>query len=235
MARRRSRVAAAGVIAILGASGCSSGRTATPTSTSAVSVSVAVSSASSEDVPSPPSSSVHPSTTSVATTTLVETTTTVDEASLTKAAVAAAAVQSRQDYLYAVQNYDAPDVLDVLGRSTASGSPSLQLTIDNIENLRTHGWRVRPNPSVPSDLTVEGDVELSDGPPATKAELTACIVSAGVVFEPGSGPNGEDTVVNDEIVSRRTRVSMVLENGVWKLYTGEQLASWSGQSSCPPA
>lgn len=202
----------------------SSTASATPSSTPSTT------SAAAPSTSTPPSTSTSTSTS----TTIAETTTTVDQIALTKEAVAAAAVQSRQDYLYAVQNYDAPDALSVLGRSTAANSPSFQLTLDNIENLRANGWRVRPNPSIPSDLTIEGDITLLDGPPSTKAELTACVIGAGVVFEPGAGPNGEDTIVNDEIVARRTKVTMVLEDGSWKLYTGDQIDSWNGQSTCPP-
>ena len=52
---------------------------------------------------------------------------------------------------------------------------------------RTAGGRVQ-NPQVPSTSTVEGDVKLLDGPPATKAEVTVCTVDSGVVYEPaGSG------------------------------------------------
>jgi hypothetical protein len=160
-------------------------------------------------------------------------TTTVDGIAVTKAAVAAAAVQSRLDYLYAVENYDAADAVAVLSSHVAANSPALQLGLDNMETLRSNGWRVRPNPDVPSALTVESDVSLLDGPPATKAELTVCEVSAGVVYEPASGPNGEDTIVNDEINSTRSRITMVLEDGTWKLVGGEDLGTFNGQSTCP--
>jgi hypothetical protein len=102
-----------------------------------------------------------------------------------------------------------------------------------MESLRSNGWRVRPNPEVPSALTVESEVTLLDGPPATKAELTECTVSAGVVYEPGSGPNGEDTIVNDEIIASRSRITMVLEDGTWKLVSGQDLGDFPGQTSCP--
>jgi hypothetical protein len=186
----------------------------------------------------PSTSTSPPSTTSTTTPATSSTsteapTTTVDEIAATKAAVAAAAVQSRLDYLYAVQNYDAPDAVDVLSSHLAADSPALQLGLDNMESLRANGWRVRPNPDVPSALTVESEVTLLDGPPATKAELTVCEVSAGVIYEPGSGPNGEDTIVNDEINSTRSRISMVLEAGIWKLVGGQNIGTFNGQSTCP--
>ena len=161
-------------------------------------------------------------------------TTTIDQIAATKQAVAAAAVQSRQDYLYAVQNYDAPDALTVLGRTAAANSPAFQRGVDNMNNLRSNGWKVRPNPTVPSSLTVESDVDLLDGPPATRAELTVCEIGAGIVYEPNAAPDGSDTIVNDEINARRSRVTMVLEGGSWRVYSGEELGSWNGQASCPP-
>ena len=85
----------------------------------------------------------------------------------TKAAVAAAIVQSRQNYQYALQNYDAPDALDVLARTTAANSPSWDLTLQNMDTLRTNGWRHGRTRPFRRYTVVEGDVELLDGPPAT--------------------------------------------------------------------
>ena len=160
-------------------------------------------------------------------------TTTTDSSAATKAAVAAAVVQYRQDYQYALQNYDAPDALDVLARTTAANSPSWDLTLKNMDTLRTNGWRSRPNPTVPSVAIVESEVELLDGPPSTQAQVTICSISSDTLFEPGGAPDGSDTVVNDEVVARRTRVTLVLEDGAWKTYEGTGLGSWTGQATCP--
>ena len=139
-------------------------------------------------------------------------------------------MQSRQDYLYAVRNYDAPDALDVLSHSVVRDSPSWVLTTRNMETLRSHGWRSRENPEAPSTLTVEGEVTLLD---ATRAEATVCTIDSGVVFEPGAAPDGSDTIVNDQITAVRDRITMVLDGGVWKLYEGTGLGSWIGATSCP--
>ncbi len=140
-------------------------------------------------------------------------------------------MQSRQNYKYALQNYDAPDALDVLARTTAANSPAWNLTLENIDTLRTNGWRSTPNPTVPSVSTVEGGVDLLDGPPATRAQATVCTIDSDIVVEPGGAPDGSDTVVNDEVTARRNRITMVLEGGVWKLSEGTGLGSWSG-SAC---
>ena len=193
---------------------------------------------------SPPPTTAAPTTTeqittteSTATSTTAPTTTqapttTIDEITATKAAVAAAAVEARQNYLYAVKNYDAPDALEVLARTTARDSPSWALTLSNIDTLRGNGWLVRDDPRAASVTVVESDVELLDGPPATRAQVTVCTISSGIVYLPGGAPDGSDVIINDEIVSNRNRVTMVLEDGLWKLYEGTGLGSWEA-TACP--
>jgi hypothetical protein len=178
-----------------------------------------------------------PATTSNSTssTSTVAPTTTVDEVALTRRAVAQAAVQSRHNYLYAVRNYDRPNALRRLARTTVRDSPSWDLTLQNMETLRSNGWRSRENPDVPSTLTVEGDPELLDGPPATRAELTVCVIDSGVVYEPGGAPDGSDTIVNDEIIASRSRITMMLDDGAWKLFEGTELGTWNGRTTCPAA
>ena len=56
-----------------------------------------------------------------------------------------------------------------------------------------------------------------------------------IVYEPATGPGAEDTIVNDEISSSRSRITMVLEDGVWKLVSGQEIGTFNGQASCPPA
>lgn len=190
---------------------------------------------------SKPSTTSEPSTTPAPTSpptaprTTEATTTTIDAVAAAKRAVAEAAVASREGYLYAVRNYDAPDAIEVLSRTHAAGSPALQGAIANMDRLRSNGWRTRANPAVDSTLTVEGTVQLLDGPPATRAEVTVCEIGAGIVYEPGGGLNGEDAIVNDEIVARRNRTTLVVENGAWKIESGTNLGEWPGEATCPAA
>jgi hypothetical protein len=142
-------------------------------------------------------------------------------------------VQDRGNYLYAIRHYDRPNALRRLARTTVRDSPSWDLALQNMETLRSNGWRSRENPDVPSTTTVEGEVELLDGPPATRAQLTVCTIDSGVVFEPGGAPDGSDTIVNDEIIARRNRITMVLEDGAWKVFEGENIGTWNGATTCP--
>lgn len=228
----RSRHAAIGLVAtaLLAAAGCTSDPDATASSVTST-VDPGTTEISSSVLPT--SQASEPPPTSATTSTVIATTTTVDQAAATRAAVVAAVASARNNYLYAVRNYDAPDALAVLSSTTVVDSPSYRQATQNIDTLRSRGWRSRENPSVPSVSTVEGEVDLLDGPPATKAEVNVCTIDSGVVFEPGGAPDGSDTVVNDEIVAQLDRVTLVYEDGAWKLYEGTNIGSWPGQTACP--
>jgi hypothetical protein len=216
-------LAATGVVTACSGSGASS--PTTPTTSPTSSLSTATTEPSTTTTESTAARTTHGPTT-------VAPTTTIDRVAATKAAVAAAVVQSRQDYLYAVKNYDAPDALKVLARTTARNSPSWTLTVSNMEKLRSNGWLVRPDPVVKSVTKVEGQVELLDGPPSTRAQVVVCTISSGIVYKPAAGPGGADVIVNDDVVARRNRISMVLEGGAWKVFKGVELGSWGGATSC---
>jgi hypothetical protein len=191
---------------------------------------------SSSTTPAPASSTTElPATTSSTTTSPTAPPTTVDPITASKAAVVAAVAQSRQVYNYVVANYDAPDALDVLATTAVRDGPSWNVAVQNMATLRSNGWLVRPNPEIPDTSTVEGDVQLLDGPPATRAQATVCTISAGIVYKPGAAPDGSDVIINDEVVARRELVTMVLQDGAWKLEQGTNVGTWKGQATCPAA
>jgi hypothetical protein len=204
---------------------CSDGSSADEQSTS--SASSPVSASPSTGAPATTSTS-----TSSTSSTVVATTTTVDVVAVTKQAVMQAAIASREAYLYAIYNLDAPDAQARLEATSADGSESLAQAAANVALLRQRGWRSRPNPSIPSTLTVEGDVALYGSPSANQAQLVACIVNAGVVYEPPAAEGLPETVVNDNVVSRRTRITLVLEDGLWKVSSGDSLGEWNGTPTC---
>lgn len=152
----------------------------------------------------------------------VESTTPVDA---TETAVADGLIASRDAYLYAVYNLDAVDAVDRLNSTHAAGSPSLALALENIQTLVDNGWLARPNPDVPDTVTIESDVTMLND---TTAELTACVVGAGEVYAPGAGDGGADLLVNGEIEAALNRVTMVLEDGRWKLQSGTNISTEAG-------
>lgn len=182
-----------------------------------------------------PSSTASPTTSSTTTSTTLAPTTTLDEVAAAKAAVVAAVPRTREVYNYAILNLGAPDALDVLAQAMVRDSPSWGLTIQNIETLRSNGWLARPNPEIADTSTVEGEPELLDGPPATKARVTVCTISAGVIYKPGGAPGGSDLIVNDEVVARRELITLALQDGAWKLQEGTGLGIWRGEATCPAA
>lgn len=134
-------------------------------------------------------------------------------------------IASRDAYLYAVYNLDAADAIDRLNSTHAAGSPSLALALDNVQTLVDNGWLARPNPDVPDTVTIESDVTMLDD---ATAELTACVVGAGEVYAPGAGDGGADLLVNGEIEAALNRVTMVLEDGRWKVQSGTNISTEAG-------
>jgi hypothetical protein len=217
--RVRSTVVMACVIALMGCSGSDTdGASSTPVDEPSTSVA---------DM-EPSTTTMTPSTTTIATTT---STAPPDPPRTTPAPnsptepVADALVAAREAYLYAVYNLEAPDAVDRLNATHAAGSPSLELALDNVQSLVDNGWLARPNPEVADTVTIESDVTMVDD---TTAELTACIVGAGVVYAPGANADGSDRIVNGEIEAALNRVTMVLEDGQWKLSQGTNLTTESG-------
>ena len=141
--------------------------------------------------------------------------------------IAAAALASQDAYLYAVYNLDAPDAIDRL-RATSTGA-SLELGLANYQSIVDNGWLVRPNPDVPDSTTVASPVDIVD---SATAEVTLCIVGAGVVYAPGAAPDGSDLVVNDLIEVLLQRVTMVFVDGVWKLSSGETIEELEAPEAC---
>ena len=77
-----------------------------------------------------------------------------------EAAVREAVVTSREAYLYAVYNVEAPDWRERL-EASATGD-SLARGISIVEDLLARGYRARANPEIPSAATPEGNFELID-------------------------------------------------------------------------
>jgi hypothetical protein len=222
-------ILAIATMTMLAASACSSSdetsiETATPTVASVLDTGPTTS----FNVPQVTAATV-PTTDPNDTTTDAPTTTAPPVAGSVEEAVANAAIETREAYLYAVYNVEAPDALDRLLASHLAGSTALDVGLENYQSIVDNGWRVRPNPVVPSSLTPES-IELLD---VTTAEVVVCVVSAGVVFAPGAAADGGDVIINNEIEAGRDRIVMVLDEGTWKLKEGTNLETWKGVTSCP--
>jgi hypothetical protein len=215
--------------ALLALSSCSgSNDTATDSTTPAVATVPDTGPTTSFNVPQVTAATV-PTTDPNDTTTIAPTTSQPPVAGSVEEAVAAAVVTSRDAYLYAIYNVDAPDWREQL-EATTSGA-SLALSVENVETLQTNGWKARPNPDIPSVAVAEGEFELIDD---TTAAITICTIAAGVVYAPAA-TGGAETIINNEIDSVRSRSIFKLVDGVWKLDSGDEIESWKGLGECPAA
>lgn len=114
-----------------------------------------------------------------------------------------------------------------------SAGPLRDSVVRNISELQRNGWRGRLGPKQLEYYVVE-DVRL-DGTPPSKAEITTCSVSDGVVYDPRDPANpNDDVTVNDALVSRRTVWQMTVDGGTWKRSAGTDTAKWDGENRCPP-
>jgi hypothetical protein len=106
--------------------------------------------------------------------------------------------------------------------------------ISALTDFRRQGFRYRPGPQGLDYYVVE-DINLLDGPPVTRAELFTCQVSDGVVYDPRDPNNpDDDAIVNAELGSHRFKWTMVLEDGVWKRLSSDELEHKRGVNACPP-
>ncbi len=226
-----------GVATVLALTACNgSDDTVAPTVPTSAEVTSGVDTTSTTSTSTTSTTSTSTSTTSVSTSTTTPPTTptTVDATVPTttekpeatpESAITDALIEAREAYLYAVYNLDASDANERLALTHAAGSPSLELALDNIQTLIDNGWLARPNPDVPDTVTTESDVVMFDD---MTAEVVACVVGAGEVYDPGGNADGSDLIVNGDIEAALNQVTMVFEDGRWKLREGANLSTQEG-------
>jgi hypothetical protein len=217
-------------IALLMLAACSSSKPVATTSTPpSVVPSASTSTASSSTLPSTAATTLPATTTtaaSIASTTTVpvpvsETRTQVEAAFNEVSAAVRDVLRSPADAA-AVARFDAA--------TTADGS-ARKIGHTKIDQLNANGWKSKPNPSTPSTATIVGDVVMIDSPSGT-AEFTSCNVDSDIVYKPDIGSGGLGAIINDEITSRTTRVTMVLLDGKWLLVKNTLVQEFKGQTSC---
>lgn len=158
--------------------------------------------------------------------------TTIDPIAAEEAAVAARVLEIDSVRWDSVVNLDAPGNAEVLDAHYTDAGVARAVLESDLQALRDEGWRVRERPELPQSLTVEG-VVLVDGPPATRADATVCIVDSTILYEPAGAPDGSDAIVDDEIVAYRSVQHLLFEDGAWQLDEVETIDEWTGVAECP--
>jgi hypothetical protein len=103
-----------------------------------------------------------------------------------------------------------------------------------LADWRERNYALRENPDVPASITVEVPAALVlEG--ADVAEMQICEVDSWIVVEAGAGPNGTDSIVNDEVVASRATVLLRKVDGVWRYEGGSVVEEWEGRDACAPA
>ena len=69
---------------------------------------------------------------------------------------------------------------------------------------------------------------------STEATALYCVFDAAAVMGP-IGPDGQPTVVNDQVISLRNEYHLFLENGLWKVGEQLELEELGEGNLCPPA
>jgi len=168
------------------------------------------------------------------TTSTLAPTTTLDPVAADTAAVTAAAIAARTARMDALLAPDDADVIATLDDLYVADGAAREEIDTRVQHLLDEGYRVRPNPDVPDSLTVES-VSLLDGPPATRANVAACVVESAITYEPAAPESSEpEQVVDDSYRAFRTVYSLVNEGSIWRVDTASFVEEWPGETACPP-
>jgi hypothetical protein len=163
---------------------------------------------------------------STAVTVPLSTTSTTAAKSL-EAVVAEATVQNwmvdRQGCLLAIETCD-PTTF------TPEGSVNRELVTKRVMDYRAANFRVRTNNDDPSYTVTKGVVLGAD---RTKAEVTACYWSTGVVFEPNERAAGGEIISNDKKSSYDMVFQVVLVGKRWLIADYTVPTEYEGFNSCP--
>jgi hypothetical protein len=102
---------------------------------------------------------------------------------------------------------------------------------DRMRGLAERGLAGRAGPA---GYYVVEQVDVTTLPPKGQAVALVCTYDDAVVFDAvNKGPGGEEIVVNDAVVSARTRFHWSQRNGKWRLEGGEVIKKWEGVNQCP--
>ena len=204
--------------AVFAVAGCSSDASSAPTTPPAVLTTTAVSS-----VPDSTTTSTTTSTSSTSTSTtstLPAATTTLPTEALIKQAV--------QDYHAAYWNCgQSPAACDPATFTAIRGKSRSTIT-ELVQGFVQQGLH--------SSVDLRGSslvVESTTTNSSTEVAATSCWYDAGIVLGP-LGPDGQPTIVNDEITSIRYNLVLYLEHGQWRVGEQLELERLGVGNLCPP-
>ena len=168
------------------------------------------------------------------TTSTLAPTTTLDPVAADIAAVTAVAIAARTARMDALLSPDDADVIATLDDLYLADGAAREEIDTRVQHVLDEGYRVRPNPDVPDSHTVES-VSLLDGPPATRANVAACVVESAITYEPAAPESSEpEQVVDDSYRAFRTVYSLVNDGDIWQVDTASFVEEWPGETACPP-
>lgn len=171
-----------------------------------------------------------------ATTTTTSTTTSSTTTSTTLAPSTTAAPSSEDLIKQAVQDYQssywacgqAPSACDPTAFTAVQGASRSTIT-ELVSGMSSHGLYfgqdIRGSHIVTESVSMQSQAS---------ADVIACWYDAGVVFGP-TGPDGNPTVVDDQVLSYRYRLVVYLENGSWRVGSQETIAKLGEGDLCPSA
>lgn len=174
--------------------------------------------------PAPPPTTTAPPTTTPPTT--------IDPVAAEEAAVESRAYEIQEVRLRAYLNPQADSLIQQLDANFTENGEARRVVDGDLQTLIDEGWKVRENTATPATFVVE-EVRLRDGPDATNADVTVCVVDSTILYEPGGAPDGSDTILNAAIVASRVVQHLAIEDGRWQLDSAEEIGEWRDQTECP--
>jgi hypothetical protein len=110
-----------------------------------------------------------------------------------------------------------------------AGSPAAAGVASFMAELAHDGLRGRQSPQ--TYYVYEGFTVANTG---TQAVLLVCTVDANVIVKPGSGPGGQDVIVNDRVDSDLGDWTFRINGSTWRLYVTAVISQWKDSNRCPP-
>jgi hypothetical protein len=147
-------------------------------------------------------------------------------------AVVDALMDARTAVVEALMDPDAPGLDARLDATHAASGPARGDIEELREARRSSGRRAYVNSSQPWSLTIEGVAFFEE--PYALAVVQACYLDTLVAYSPGGGPQGEDVIINDDILVSRLEFHLVPEDTRWQLLATFSMSErYVGLTECP--